>query len=92
MADRADAGTVAAVGSGEQIAALQIGGNMGRAARQRRHAGLLQFTVRLNAVADDTESRSHANIQVRFIRVDRHRLYLARYVDGLQQIQCAGVI
>ncbi|MNH45192.1 hypothetical protein D3C79_1075730 [compost metagenome] len=65
---------------------------MGRAARQRCHAGLLQLAVRLNAVADDPEGRAHANVEVRFIRVDRHRLYLARYVDGLQQIQCAGVI
>lgn len=92
VADRADAGAVAAVGGGEQVTPLQIGGDMGRAARQRRHAGLLQRAVRLDAVADDAERRTHADVQVGLVRMKGHRLHLARHVNGLQQRQRAGVV
>ncbi|MNC62915.1 hypothetical protein D3C75_1129930 [compost metagenome] len=92
MANRADAGTVAAVRGGEQITALQIGGNMGWAAWQWCHPSLMQRAIVRDTVADNAKRRTYPNIQMSLVRVDRHRLYLPRDLDRLQQRQCALVV
>jgi hypothetical protein len=61
---------------------------MRRAARQRRFAGESQRAViGRNAVSQHAKLRTHANVEILFIRAHHHRLNLTRGINNLNQRQ-----
>ncbi|MNV80011.1 hypothetical protein D3C71_1735880 [compost metagenome] len=81
-----DAHAARIVRTAEDELAFAIGGDVRRAARERRFGGIGQGTiVRCNAVGQYAKLRTHAYVQKTFIRADNHRLHLSRHINNLHQ-------